>query len=518
MRETLQFIVGELRGMWRYRWIAMVTAWIVCLVGWFVVYAVPDTYESRATIYVDTTSTLKPLLESLTVETDVMSRVELVTKAMLGKAQLEEVATETNMHLRASDDEDFDDIVSAMGKRITLGNPDAREPNLFEIKYRDRVPVMAQTVVSTLLNNFVEDSLGANREDTIVAQEFLREQLDTLEEELVLAEQQLAAFKRENVGRMPGEGGDYFARLQTGLDNLVQLRAEIRLAERKRDTLEQQLRGNSPVTETQSTATAEIDLRILQTQNRLEELKLRFTDQHPDVISTMETLSQLQAQRQDILSQLSQSSVGNIVSANPVFQKIQMELATANVELAALQEREQATSQRVRELQGLVDVLPQVEAELARLNRDYDVKQSQYQSLLQRLEVAELSESAERSQNSKFRVIEQPLIPEDPAAPNRPLLLGAVFVIALGIGGAVAFFGNQLRPVFSDRRSLGRITGFPVLGSVVSVRTPQRRREHVTQLSTFVVSVLALAVLFVAAVLLQPIGSAAVQNIVIGAL
>ena len=101
MQEFLRYLIGELKGAWRFRWFAVSAAWMISLIGWFVVYTLPDSFESEATVYVDTTSALKPLLDKLTVGTDVRSRVELVTTEMQGRPLLEKVARETDLHLRA---------------------------------------------------------------------------------------------------------------------------------------------------------------------------------------------------------------------------------------------------------------------------------------------------------------------------------------------------------------------------------------------------------------------------------
>ena len=514
MHELLQTVIAELRGMWRFRWLAVAVAWGVCAIGWVVVYSLPDSYESTATIYVDTNSALKPILSNLTVENDVLSRVELVTTAMLGRPQLEKVARQTNMHLRAKDQRELDGVIAGMRNRITLGTPDRRDPNLYEISYLDVDPAMAQSVVNTLLNTFVEDSLGINRLDTQMAQKFLREELKLLEDELVTSEQRLADFKRQNVGQMPGEGGDYFARLQTEMQLLDKTRSDLRLAQRRKQELTQQLRGESPVNSTGGGVTADIDNRIIENERRLEELQLRYTDLHPDVIATKESIQQLRGLRDDALAALSGRGDVGVVSDNPVYQNIQIELSSVNVEIASLTEQEVNHSRRVQELRDLIDVLPEVEAELARLNRDYDVKQAQYQSLLQRIEVAELSESAERSEDVKFRVIDPPIKADKPAAPNRPLLLAAVLLGGLAAGGGIAFLANQLRPVFSDKRTLGQVTGFPVLGSIVAMRTDERARTHTRQLSSFAIAMIALVAMFLFVFLFQGPASQLVQKLI----
>ena len=46
------------------------------------------------------------------------------------------------------------------------------------------------------------------------------------------------------------------------------------------------------------------------------------------------------------------------------------------------------------------------------------------------------------------------------------MLSAAALVAGLGAGFGLAFLLSQLRPVFDDRRLLGSVTGYPVLGTV----------------------------------------------------
>ncbi|MCC7098369.1 MAG: chain length-determining protein, partial [Rubrivivax sp.] len=67
MEELIRQAQSILRGMWRYRWQALLTSWVVAIVGVVVVFKIPDQYEASARIYVDTQSILKPLMAGLTV-------------------------------------------------------------------------------------------------------------------------------------------------------------------------------------------------------------------------------------------------------------------------------------------------------------------------------------------------------------------------------------------------------------------------------------------------------------------
>src|ERR1044072_7554717 len=99
MHQILDRLIDEVRGAWRFRWTAIILAWVVSVVGWLGVFAMPDVYEASAKVYVDTRSILKPLLDKLTVKTDVDFELRLVRQAMLGRPQLERVARETDLDL-----------------------------------------------------------------------------------------------------------------------------------------------------------------------------------------------------------------------------------------------------------------------------------------------------------------------------------------------------------------------------------------------------------------------------------
>ena len=345
-------------------------------------------------------------------------------------------------------------------------------------------------------------------------QVFYRDQLQQLAVELTDSEQQLADFKKINVGRMPGEGGGYFARLQSEMTVLEKTQSQLQLAFRRRGALQEQLTGKEPMIDSLNNFPSELDVRIQQNQARLEELQLRFTDLHPDVIAVQAALEQLEGQKQSDLEQLSELDGSGVSSDNPVYQAIQIDLTGVNVDIALLREEERSHSRKIEELRELVDVLPQIEVELIRLNRDYDVKQSQYQALLTRLSQAELSESAEASQDARFRIIDPPLLPERPSAPNRPLLMIAVLLAGLGVGGGVAFLGNQMFAVFSDAKTLRDTTAIPVLGSIQVMRTIERRSWRKWQVLRFGGGMLGLFVIFGILFVYQDEGSRLIQALI----
>jgi polysaccharide chain length determinant protein (PEP-CTERM system associated) len=487
MKEVIGEVLTQLRGAWRFRWYALALAWAVLLIGGVLVMLVPDTYEARAKVFVDTDTLLKPLLNGLTVTTDVNSRVGLIARMISGRPNLERVARETELSRRAHTPEQFAALVAGLSQKITLESGNGS--NVYSLRYTDQDPVMAQRVVQHLLDTFVEDSLGIKHADSGTAQKFLQEQVADYEKRLREAEERLADFKRRNVGLMPGQTGDYFSRLQTSLQKLDDLNAKLRLATQRRTELARQLSGEEPTfglfaSSSPESGNAPIEAQIADYRRQLSQLLLQYTEKHPKVIALQATIAQLEAQKSADrakphpapLPQTRSDAAAMALDINPVYQSLRIDLSRTDVELAELRQQIAEEEGNVKDLRGRVNTIPETEAQLTQLNRDYEVTKAQHQALLQRLESARLSDQADASsEEGRFRIIEPVTRPLTPIAPNRTALMTSVLLAALGLGAGVAVLLNQMNPVFLSRAMLASVTGLPVLGAISLVATTSRQ-------------------------------------------
>ncbi|MGE3667580.1 MAG: GNVR domain-containing protein, partial [Steroidobacteraceae bacterium] len=158
--------------------------------------------------------------------------------------------------------------------------------------------------------------------------------------------------------------------------------------------------------------------------------------------------------------------------------------------------------------------VPEVEAELARLNRDYDQVRQQYNELVQRRETALLSEQADRTGTVKFDVIEPPAAPIEPVSPNRPQLLMMVLVVALGAAGGVTWLLNQLRPVFHTVRALTETTGQPVFAAISRTWVDRHRQQRKLEFLKFSAATLVLLLVFGLVMALQDFAARHLQNLI----
>lgn len=489
MQDVIAQALVLLRGAWRYRWPAVAAAWVIAVIGWTAVQFIPDRFTSKTQVYVDTESLLRPLLSGLAVDRDIMSQVGMVQAVMLSRPNLEKVAQKTDLLLAARTRAEQEEVIDSLAGRILLGRPDGPAMrNTFELSFDDTDPKVANRVVRTLLDTFMEDSLGLKRTDSSVAQRFLETQVKEYERKLLEAEENLAAFKQKNVGLMPGSGGDYFQRLETELAALQKLRESYSQMQNRRDELERQLQGEEPTFGLMGSAEGNpIDGQIARFKAQRDQLLLQYTEKHPQVQSLNETISRLEEEKRGgakVSSSVAAPGAGlsndeamvRSLDMNPVYQNLRLALSQADADLAAIRGQLQAQQAVVGELRSRIDAIPEVEAELTRLNRDYEVNKRQYDTLLQRLESARISEEAEQSaDNVKFRVIEPPSLPIKPSGPERTAINALVLVASLACGIGLSWLLALLHPTFATREMLETVAGLRVIGTISAAGGPDQR-------------------------------------------
>ncbi len=196
MHELADQLLSHLKATWRYRWYAVVVAWIIALGGWIAVYLMPDRYEASARVYVDTQSVLRPLLSGLAVQPNVDQMVGMMSRTLISRPNLEKVIRMADMDIGLKTPEDREQLITRLTRELTIQS--AGRENLYTIAYADTNPQEAKRVVQSLLTIFVEGSLGDQRKDSEAARRFIDEQLKANNEKLDAAENAVTEFKRRH--------------------------------------------------------------------------------------------------------------------------------------------------------------------------------------------------------------------------------------------------------------------------------------------------------------------------------
>jgi polysaccharide chain length determinant protein (PEP-CTERM system associated) len=490
MNELLEQVVVYLLSIWRHRWIAMFTAWVIALGGWFWATTVPDRFEASTRVYIDTDTVLRPLLKGLAVETGVEQRLQLMTRTLLSRPNLEKLMRMTDLDIKATTAAQKEGMILQLQNEIKVTNlKDGKSrgaSNFYSIAYEHHNRDTAKRVVQSLLDILVESSLGATRLDSTAAREFLDAQIREYEIKLSAAEERLGAFKRENMGFLPEQEGGYFGSLKAMHDKYDGALLELRESRNRRDILKKQLdefrkKGKLSLVAAQGIQSP-LQERIQLLKTRLDEMLLRYTERHPDVQELRLQLAALEEQNKAEIESLDGSGAGQIES-NPMYQQLRIALGREESNIGAIEVRVREYASRIAELEKRIEKLQQVEVELNRLDRDYALNKENYAQLISRRDSAKLAGQAEQTGDSvQFRIIDPPFAPQKAAKPNRLTLNSMVFLVAIAGGMGLAFLLSQNNATFYNKRELQDVTGVAVFGSVTRIYSPkelnQRRLNH----------------------------------------
>lgn len=498
MDELIGQISAAAKGMWKHRWLGMLIAWLVMVSGGAVVFLVPDKYEATARIFVDTQSILKPLMSGLAVQPNVDQQVVMLSRTLISRPNVEKLIRMADLDLKSQSKAAQEALVDELMKTLEIKN--VGRDNLYVLSYRDTSPDKAKKVVQSLVSIFVESSLGDTRNDSNTARKFIDEQIKTYVGKLEDAEARLKEFKVRNIEIQNAEGIDMAGQLSVISSQLDQARLDLREAENAREAAKRQLDAEkSQSTDATSrsllqesavmVSTPEIDGRIEVQKRNLDMLLQRFTEEHPDVASTKRLIEELEVLKRKELQELRKTAMANpptVSNSSLAYQELNRLLATSEVQVASLRARVGEYAARFNRARELMKTAPQIEAEFAQMNRDYDINKKNYNDLVARRESAALSGDLESAAGvADFRLIDPPRASPKPVAPNRLLLMSLALLVALGAGLFAAFLSSQMHAVFFDARSLRDVVGLPLLGVVTLVMDSGAALQEKSDLKKF---------------------------------
>jgi polysaccharide chain length determinant protein (PEP-CTERM system associated) len=474
MDELRSLLRRYILGVWRNRWFAIAVSWMVCVAGWVLVSAIPNQYESDARLYVDSDAVLTPLLHGLALDDTPSNQLEVLQRTLLSRPNLDKLISKTDLDLTVSGPADRETLVANLATAIRV-TPQTR--NLFTISYRNATPKLAYDVVQTILSIFIENKVGTSRTDMENGRTFLEQQIAVYERQLREAEGRRAAFRAKYADLLPSDAG--VSRLEGARLQIQGLEGQLKDALTKRDMMRREMSTIPAVLTLDSAGGFGLagNAQLAQAEARLAELRLRYTEQHPDVVTARNLVAALQAAPPPQTSAAVPGQPARSVP-NPVHEQMRMQLFEQEMAIASLQRQIADANQERDRLEAIAHAEPGVQAEYTNLNRDYDVLHQNYTELLSRREAMRIATAAENdAEKVKVQIIDPPQVPQIPVAPKRVLLLSGVLLAGLGAGVGLAILLLQFDQSFHSVADL-RALGLPVVGgiSLEGMAVPLRRR------------------------------------------
>jgi polysaccharide chain length determinant protein (PEP-CTERM system associated) len=460
MAALVDELLVILHGIWNRRWLALAVAWGVCMAGWLGIALIPNSYESKARVYVNTQS----LLEDKVGITQVQSQQDLdrVRQTLASTDNLERVVKETDLARTVNGPRDIAAKIAELREGITVVAQ--LDPSMIDISATSADSSLsdganariAQQVAQKLIEIFRETNLSSDKVETKQSLAFLDQQLAARGQQLAAAEQRRVEFEQRYSGMLPGAGsiGDRMDAARTEINTidsqLVQAQSALAAMNGQLAGTPQTLPGVSGSGGPSALAQAQADLASMRARG--------FTSDHPDVIA---------AQRQVALLRGQGGGGGIAGTPNPAYLSIKSMQAERAATVQGLSARKAQLQADLSAMTSRQTDEPGLSAQQEKLDRDYQVLKTQYDKMLaDREEIRLRGDVKTETGQVQFRVINPPNLPTVPAAPNRPLLLLGVLIVGAGAGIGTAFAMAQLKGGFPNAARLEKALGVPVIGSI----------------------------------------------------
>lgn len=491
MNEVFDQLRSAIYSVWHRRWLALAVAWGICVLGWLAVALIPNSYESRARIYVQLEDVLA---EQIGIAGGKEEDITRVRQTLASATNLEKVIRATRLGEDIGTQREMDAAIESLSEKVEVKS---EEDNLFELSATvgkgslsdaDNAK-LSQDVVQKLIDIFREENIAGNRGEVAETVVFLDQQLEARKAELEAAEQRRLAFEAEHPELIGGSDA-IASKIQTTRAELRAVEADLAAAQAALAAINGQLAG-TPRTISSPGEVGGARAALQQAQAQLAALQAGGkTDNHPDVIAAKRQIALLRPQ-----AAAEPSGVGQ--SPNPAYTSLVAIRSERQANVQSMQARKAALGAEVSSLMANQASEPAVAAEMTRISRDYDVLKTKYDELLQDREELQLRSQVESERSSfRFEVTDPPTVPRAPAAPNRPLLLLGVLFAGIAGGIGAAFVVGRLRSSFSTATSLERVMELPVLGTISMSLTDAAKAEQKRKLKLFAGGTAALGALF----------------------
>src|SRR5688500_12615437 len=197
MNEVFEELRAAAASAWHRRWLVLGVAWGVCLLGWLAVAMIPNTYESKARIFVQLDDVLS---DQLKIANGGKGEIERVRKTLAGAVNLEKVVRGTDLGKNIASQRQMERTVASLAESVKV---ESVEDNLFTItalvgksSLSDAENAkLAQDVVQKLIDIFREENIAGSRGEVAETVVFLDQQLEQRKSELEAAETKLSAFE-----------------------------------------------------------------------------------------------------------------------------------------------------------------------------------------------------------------------------------------------------------------------------------------------------------------------------------
>ncbi len=499
------------------RWaLAMIlTFGVVLATSVVVAMLLPRVYESTGTLLAEAPQISGDVVRSAPSAGNAEQKVQALGRRIMTRESLLRIATEHQVFEAVPGQAMADtDVVEAMRNsidvKVLIGNmPSWERPNnnfAFNVTFQHGNPDKALEITSALIRLFLESSVRERVEQASRANEFLSQEADRVQARLEDLDRRIAAYKRAQGGAGRDDGQ------AVALSNIQSLESELRAAEREQrvaldelQTLEVELAGARSgvmmpgVAGTPGPSVAEQELE----RARAELARIRgiYTEDHPDVRAQQRQIETLERSLKAGAGAGGPTRDTAAAQARLAVSRLEAQVSTARARANLLADQQRSLRNTIGQLRTQVSRAPQVERDLAALQRDHDATRAQYEDLRAKQLTAQTVQNLEgEQQGERFSLLEPPLLPEYPVKPNRKKLVALGFFLALACAVGIAILLELMFARVRGVNALTAMTGQRPLVVIPYIATDAEARSSQLLRKRFVAMAAGLALLSIAVV------------------
>jgi succinoglycan biosynthesis transport protein ExoP len=465
--------------MWHHRaWIFLGTVFL-SLLGFTVVFLLPDHYKASTTILVDPQKVPEHYVTP-TVSSDPAQRLNTITDQVLSSTRLQQIIEELQLYPGLRGKLSREEIIDAMRKNVVVKVKQGASAELssFTIEYEGTRPQEVARVANQLAASFIEWNVRNRAQQAEDTTQFLEAQLKSAKQNLEAQERNVSAFKMQHLGEMPEqqtanlqEVSQLQTQLQVNAEALNRLDMERTLLMHGVDpaALSSTSRGAAPLTER-----GRLEADRLQLKQQLRDMERRYTAAHPAVRDAATRLQQVEEQIKTL-------------PPDPVVSEDSQDTSPAAVRLQLIdREAKRLTAEQARitsqitAYRGKIEAVPVREQQMAELDRNYSITKEHYQSLLDKTFYAGMAADLERKQQAEhFTILDAAQVPERPFKPKRLLMLAAAFLAALAFSIGLAWVKDSMDSSLKVERQLQAMlpANVPLLTAIPNLPDSATRRH-----------------------------------------
>jgi polysaccharide chain length determinant protein (PEP-CTERM system associated) len=448
----------------------------------------PREYKASTLVLISPQSVPENFVHA-TVTSNVEERLQSITQEVMSRTRLETIITEFRLYEKESKHLPKEEIVELMLKNVKVELPTKRdEKGFFSISFISDNPNTAASVANRLSSLFIEENLKIREKQASGTTEFLTNELTEAKAKLDQMDANVTNYKRRFMGGLP-EQRDTNLKIFEQLQNQNQpISDSLRTAQDRKLFIQKQLTDmEMPISASATTGSEKDNLHSVsfssaqkdassataidvggsyetkkdKLKRELEDLRTKYTDNHPDIIAMKKKLANLEKNK---------DTYDSDIKKDPRYKELKNQLTATSLEIKRLQDEGASISTQINKYMGRIEQSPAREQEMASMLREYQSTKAAYETLLSKSQGAQQAENLEKRQKGEqFKVIDPARVPEGPFSPDVPKILLIGLFAGLAGGMALAFISEQMDRSFHDAADVEISLGIKVLATIPKI-------------------------------------------------